>query len=99
MPEPHEVIYLQLYDEDSLVDGAGEPLHEGVTWCEDRINERDVKYVREDIYNLAFNAGRELFEKFNEEYGEGIKNGYWPRLAPLHLAAWTVFGKENAEDD
>lgn len=38
-------IYLQYFDED------GEPLTgsgDGVTWCEDKINDTDVKYVRVD---------------------------------------------------
>jgi len=39
------VIYLQIEDIECLEDSYSE----GVTWCEDRINDDDIKYVRSDI--------------------------------------------------
>ena len=34
-------IYLQVESEDDF--------HEGITWCEDKINDTDVKYIRSDL--------------------------------------------------
>jgi len=39
------IIYLQIEDIECLEDSYSE----GVTWCEDRINDDDIKYVRSDI--------------------------------------------------
>jgi hypothetical protein len=40
---PPKVIYLQLYDafdEEELIPGKDE-----ITWCEDKINPKDVRYI------------------------------------------------------
>lgn len=42
----HDIIYLQTHDDD------GHPWDE-VTWCQDRINDTDVPYVRMDKYQEA----------------------------------------------
>ena len=34
-------IYLQVEPEDDI--------HEGITWCEDRINDTDIEYIRADL--------------------------------------------------
>jgi hypothetical protein len=41
--EPPEEIYLQWYELDQY------SMHEGITWCTDKINNSDVKYIRKDI--------------------------------------------------
>jgi hypothetical protein len=40
-----ETIYLQI---DPYEDGESLP-EEGVTWCIDRINDTDIKYIRADL--------------------------------------------------
>lgn len=44
-----ERIWLQVCDENN----CDKPFnaHEGVTWCEDKINETDIEYVRADSLN------------------------------------------------
>jgi len=45
MNTPPKVIYLQIYDEDGkLLD----VLQDEVTWCVDRINEKDLVYMLQD---------------------------------------------------
>lgn len=44
---PPEAIYLQV-----LVDDDGKPVYapgDDITWCRDKINDSDVKYVRADL--------------------------------------------------
>ena len=38
-------IWLQWYG-DGDPDEPGEPEHEGITWCQDKINDHDIEYVR-----------------------------------------------------
>lgn len=42
---PPKVIYLQWYDEDG---NEVDPHGGDVTWCDDRINDTDVAYIRAD---------------------------------------------------
>ena len=39
---------------------------------------------RHPMYNLQ-KLLKEAFELIDEEYGNGIKNGYWPSIAPLYF--------------
>ena len=52
--EAHKEIYLQW-------EGDPDEFYEGVTWCQDKINDNDVMYVRMDLvaeyysgYNMRF---------------------------------------------
>ena len=47
MKNAPKVIYLQVCDEDDC--GSSFYEHEGVTWCQDMINDSDIKYVRADL--------------------------------------------------
>jgi len=43
--KPHERIWLQ-WEEHDFYDGG-----EVITWCENKINDSDVEYIRKDIYD------------------------------------------------
>lgn len=60
--EGHERIWLQYKDED------GEPndYNEGVTWCQDQVNDTDIEYIRADIAALASNQPVKLYNKPGE---------------------------------
>jgi len=75
MREAPETIYLQW---------TGPPGHEGITWCVDQINDDDVEYVKKAKADKRPELLMEVFELIDDQYGEGIKNGYWPTIAPLH---------------
>lgn len=49
------IIYLQ-----DGGDSTDEPLsdYEGVTWCVDKINDRDTKYIRADLHRAALKRAR-----------------------------------------
>ncbi len=40
-------IYLQLYEDGELLDIKKDE----ITWCQDKINDTDVEYVRKDVKN------------------------------------------------
>ena len=42
----HERIYLQVRDEEGR---AINPIDGEITWCQDRINDSDVEYIRADL--------------------------------------------------
>ena len=50
MAEIPEVIYLQWFDEDGGPD-------EEVTWCQERINNSDVAYIRKDVVEKMVTEG------------------------------------------
>ena len=45
--EPNKIIYLQVEGE------RFDDFCEGVTWCQDKINEADVEYIRKDIFEAV----------------------------------------------
>jgi hypothetical protein len=47
MKDAPKTIYLQVYDMDDCDDRFD--MHEGVTWCQDKINDSDIEYIRADI--------------------------------------------------
>jgi hypothetical protein len=47
MKDAPKTIYLQVCEENECDSEFSE--HEGVTWCEDKINDSDIKYTRADI--------------------------------------------------
>ena len=70
-----KTIWLQWYG-DADPDEAGEPDHEDVTWCEDKINDSDVEYVSADALATAeerikeLEAERKRLEKSQMDLGE-----------------------------
>ncbi len=56
--KPHDIIYLQWDDPD-----------EGVTWCQDSINNIDIIYIRHDLYLAEINKLKEQ----NKEMLEALK--------------------------
>jgi len=50
MSEIPEYIWLQVYGDGSPEDGLPDFSTDEITWCQDAINEHDVKYVRADKY-------------------------------------------------
>lgn len=47
MKDAPKTIYLQVCEENECDSEFSE--HEGVTWCEDKINDSDIQYTRADI--------------------------------------------------
>lgn len=47
MKDAPKTIYLQVCEENECDSEFSE--HEGVTWCEDKINDSDIQYARSDI--------------------------------------------------
>ena len=56
-----EIIWLQIDPEAEQFDGW-----DGLTWCADRINETDLKYVRADIVKLTTFQGISKIPDFEE---------------------------------
>lgn len=74
MKTPPNVIWLQWYDEDGF-EGSDDDndmtphLVEAreVTWCEDQVNDYDVKYVRKDISDELYFSLMDLSDMFGDE--------------------------------
>ena len=87
--EAPRMIYLQVdgggYDHDSADRGA-------VTWCEDKINENDIEYVRADEIVVGTKVGAYTITAMVERLPNGNKrvtaiNGYEMYLAALDAEA------------
>jgi hypothetical protein len=69
MKEPPKVIYLQWYGEDYFDDNLScDPDADDVTWCQDRINDTDLKYILDET--STYTEVREL----------SLPNGYIKEL-------------------
>lgn len=70
--KPPDKIYLHDYDDDDDPDVE----FEGVFWCEDRLGDRDIEYVRLDLirYRMAAaGVSGENIERHIHEFLTGIK--------------------------
>jgi len=56
----HDTIYLQVCDDDES-EWCGE-----VTWCQDRIHDEDVKYIRADLVEQQLAAAHDLLRQARE---------------------------------
>jgi hypothetical protein len=48
-----DVIYLQAYDEEGNLLSE---LDDEMTWCQDKINDTDVEYIRKDLVDKFLNS-------------------------------------------
>lgn len=70
MSELPEVIYLQWIPEKTWYDDT-------VTWCEDQINDDDVKYIRADVAESADTGRLGLLREIEKKMANShIRNGF-----------------------
>lgn len=58
MSKPPNAIWLQWHGDENERVSAIEPDGEGVTWCEDQIYERDIRYVIDKRYKPRRNKAK-----------------------------------------
>ena len=106
--ETPEKIYLQWPDQEPP-EGSSEIDPEYITWCQDRIEDHDVEYVRKDLLDQALaeiarrhGIGVELFiaRKERDELRQDAERYRWLRDVAYHAAAgpngemvWCVTGE------
>jgi hypothetical protein len=68
--QKHDLIFLQVCDDEDS-EWCGD-----VTWCQDRIHEDDVEYIRADIVAEQLAAKDAEIERLKEQYRSFAANGY-----------------------
>lgn len=59
MKKPHKIIFLQWVEPDE---------EEGVTWCQDKINDTDVEYIRKDVHDKEMEGYLTLIAHHKEHH-------------------------------
>ena len=106
----HERIWLQVDPEGDRFEDDEECSSEGVTWCQDKINETDVGYVRLDKFEelkAELAAARGVMKKsMTVEYGwhENPENHtldaalFFGGTDPRHFIEWDAHGHGTLSD-
>lgn len=84
--KPYSLIYLQWHS-----DGCQDECAEEVTWCQDKINNTDVEYIRKDMFDMIVKK----YDQTRELLTQAIESGNEAKdLAERVLSSYVEFTDE-----